>query len=100
MNVAEIERNPELQRVLLACYEYWQTEPLPPEQRSVCFSWVSGTHRRMFGEEFHPAKLYQLTKLGFLKQDDTSRGGHRRYYKIVDPSLVELLASKWTNLAQ
>ena len=55
----------ELQRVLLECYEYWQTEPLPSEQRSICYSWVSSSHRRMFGGEFHPAKLYQLTKLGF-----------------------------------
>jgi hypothetical protein len=100
MNVAEIEKSPELQRVLLACYEYWQGEPLPLEQRSVCYSWVSGTHRQMFGSEFHPAKLYQLTKLGFLKQDDTSRGGHRRYYKIADPGLVESLARKWQSLAK
>jgi hypothetical protein len=100
MNVAAIERDPELQRALLACYEYWQTEPLPSEQRSICYSWVSGSHRRMFGGEFHPAKLSQLTKLGFLKQEDTSRGGHRRYYKIVDPALVKSLASKWASLAQ
>ncbi|HXG08677.1 MAG TPA: hypothetical protein VNK04_02715 [Gemmataceae bacterium] len=95
MNVAEIERNPELQRVLLACYEYWKTEPLPPEQRVICFKWVSGKYREMFNREFHPAKLSQLAKLGFLKKDDTSRGGHRRYYKIVDPALVEALARKW-----
>jgi hypothetical protein len=59
---------------------------------------VSGTYRRMFGGEFHPAKLYRLTKLGFLTQDDTSRGGHRRYYRITNPALVEALVKKWGSL--
>ncbi len=100
MKSADLDRDSELQRVLLACYEYWQNEPLPTNDRFVCYSWVIGIYQRMFGGWFHQAKLYQLTKLGFLKQDDTSRSGHRRYYKIVNPGLVEGLAKQWASQAQ
>jgi len=31
-----------------------------------------------------------------LSQDDTSRGGHRRYYKIVDPDRAGDLLRKWS----
>lgn len=97
----DINRDSELQRVLLACFEYWQTEPLPVEKRVICYSWVVGTYKKMFGSEFHPSKLYQLTKLGFLMQDDSARGGNRRYYKIVNPTLVESIANQWrTTLTQ
>ena len=27
-------------QALLGCLEYWKTEPLPPERRVICFSWV------------------------------------------------------------
>ncbi len=55
MSVNELEKDPELQHVLIACYEYWRSEPVPPEERLICFSWVIGPYRKMFGAEFHAA---------------------------------------------
>ena|SRR6266851_1674019 len=95
MRISELEDNPELHHVLIACYEYWRSEPVPPEQRIICYSWVIGPYREMFGTEFHPAKLYQLTKLGFLNQEHTARGGGRRYYKIANPEIAQSLIEKW-----
>jgi hypothetical protein len=95
MNVTEIERDPELQRVLWACYKWWQGDPLPAHDRSVWYGWVIGPYKDRFGTQFHQSRLYRLTKLGFLKQDNTSRGGNRRYYKLVTPNQVGDLLRKW-----
>jgi hypothetical protein len=95
MTANEIENNPELQRVLWACYKYWQGESLPPDERAICYSWVVRTYEERFGTRFHHSRLRDLAKLGFLNQDDDSRSGHRRYYKIVEPNLVNDLLNRW-----
>ena len=95
MRVNEIESNVELQQVLWACYKYWQGESLPPHERVICYSWVVRLYEDKFGTGFHQSKLRRLASLGFLQQDDTSRGGNRRYYKIVDPNKVASLLKKW-----
>jgi len=95
MRVEEIENNPELQRVLWACYKYWQGESLPPRERVICYGWILRLYEDKFGVRFHQSRLGQLAKLGFLEQADTSRGGRRRYYKIVDPDRVDALLRKW-----
>ena len=97
MNLQDIEQNPELQCVLIACCECWKRETLPQEDRAICYSWVIGIYRELFGADFHPTMLYQLTKLGYLSQDYTARGGHRRYYRIVNPALVKSLVNKWVS---
>ncbi len=94
-NPIDIESDVELQGVLWACHKYWKGEPLPPEQRIVCYSWVIDDYRNRFGRGFHQTKLYWLAKLGFLKQDSSSRGQSRRYYKLTDPIRVENLLAKW-----
>ena len=95
MRVNEIENDPELQRVLWACYKYWQGESLPPHKRAICYSWVRRLYENRFGTKFHQSRLRRLAKLGFLKQDVASRGGNRRYYKIIDPDRVDDLLRKW-----
>ena len=95
MKVNEIENDLELQRVLWACYKYWQSESLPPHKRAICYSWVIGPYEDRFGTRFHQSRLRRLTKLGFLERDVASRGGSRRYYKIVDPNRVDDLLQKW-----
>src|ERR1700730_1661599 len=82
----------ELHRILWACLTYWNTEPNPIDDRAVCYSWVARCYQDRFGETFHPARLQQLARLGYLAKDDTSRGRNRRYYRINDPTrLAELL---------
>jgi len=85
---------PDLLRVLQACYEYWSREPLPPEKRAICHSWVVDPYEKLFGGTFHQATLRTLAKLGYLVEDFTSRGGHRRYYTIPDPERVVELVKK------
>ena len=96
MKADEIEIKPELQQVLWACYKYWQDESLPNNERVICYNWIVGLYSEKFGVKFHPSSLRHLTKLGFLKEDDTSRGGHRHYYKIVNPNRVDELLKKWS----
>ncbi len=96
MKVDELENDSELQRVLWACYEYWLGESQPVHERTICYNWVVGRYSEKFGVKFHPSRLRHLTKLGFLKEDDTSRGGHRRYYKIINPNRVDELLRKWS----
>ncbi len=95
MGANKIEDNLELQRILWACYKYWQSESLPPYERIICYTWVLGPYEKRFGTKFHQSRLRNLTKLGLLKQDQTSRGGNRRYYKIADPTQLSVLLRKW-----
>ncbi len=89
----EILNDPEFQRILLACLDYWNREPVAPNERFVCYKWALRCYQARFGGTFHQSRLGQLERLGVLAKDgDTSRGGHRRYYRIVDPvALAELL---------
>lgn len=96
--VDEIEKDRELQQVLWACYKYWQDEPLPPKERAICYSWVVRVYESRFDIKFHPSRLRRLEKLGFLKRNVTSRSGHRRYYKIVEPDRVAELLRGWNLL--
>ena len=64
--------NVELLRVLWACYAYWQTEPVPVEERSVCFSWVEGSYLQRFGGTFHQSKLLTLANTFQVPSDRTS----------------------------
>jgi len=91
MRVDELEKGSELEQVLWACYEYWQHETSPPHERIICYSWVVSIYEDRFGTTFHHSKLRNLAKLGLLKEDSTSRGGRRRYYKIVEPEHVAYL---------
>ena len=95
MQTDEIENDSELKRVLWACYQYWQTESSPPHERVICYKWVLGPYGDRFGTRFHHSKLHQLSKLGFLEQEETSRAGHRRYYRLVDSERIADLLKRW-----
>ena len=88
MQTEKSENDLELQRVLWACYQYWQTESSLPHERVICYKWVLGPYGNRFDTRFHHSKLHQLSKLGFLEQEETSRAGHRRYYRLVDPEII------------
>lgn len=95
MRIDEIKNDSELQRVLWACYRYWQDEQLPPEEKVICYEWVIICFEKKFGAKFHQSRLRHLAELGFLEICDTSRGGRRRYYKIINPDRVGDLLRKW-----
>jgi hypothetical protein len=88
-----VEIDPELGRVLWACYQYWRGEAVPIDQRCICFTWVEKVYRTRFNAKLHQSALDRLTKLGYLEKDDTSRSGDRRYYKIPHPDRVGALLS-------
>jgi DNA-binding XRE family transcriptional regulator len=75
----------ELQRILWACFTYWNSEPNPVDERVFCYSWIIWLYKAKFGETFNQIKLHQLARLGLLAKDNTSRCGTRRYYRINDP---------------
>ena len=83
----EALNDPEMQRILLACLDCGQ--PV------VCYSSVARRYEARFGGTFHPSRLQQLERLGVLAKDgDTSRGGGRRYYRIIAPT--EPMNIKWS----
>jgi len=90
----------EARQVLWACYTYWHGLTCPEDQRSICYPWVLGTYHNRFGGEFHQSVLRRLATLGFLRQGDTSRGGNRRYYTLVNPDRVAELLGEWGLLAE
>jgi len=92
-----IEFDSELQRIIWACYEYWKNEILPPDNRSICFSWVLRLYTKRFGGKFHQSKLRELVRLGVLEKDDTSRAGKRRYYRIINPTRIESILKAGTS---
>src|SRR5262249_23510980 len=94
-----LKDDPQLQQIALACLDYWNRETCTPDQRSICYKWVSRRYEAMFGGSFHQSRLAQLERLGLLATDgDTSRGGHRRYYRITDQArLAEILKSCGAN---
>lgn len=89
----KILNDPELQRVLWACLDYCTAETCAPIEPIICYKWVARRYQARFGGTFHQSRLADLERLGVLAKDgDTSRGGDRRYYRILDPgALAELL---------
>ena len=87
----EVTIDQELQQILWACYEYWKNEQLPPSKRVVCFAWIITPFEKRFGASFHQSRLSRLATLGFLEKDDTSRGGNRRYYRLINPDHIARL---------
>lgn len=76
----------ELQRVAWACLTYWNAEPVPFDERAICYSWAARCYKNRFGRTFHQSRLQDLARLGLLAKDDASRGGNRRYYRIDNPA--------------
>jgi hypothetical protein len=93
VNEEALHNDIDLQRILWACYDYWQREGGSPAERMVCHYWVVDPYRDRFGGTFSQNRLRQLARLGFLQQLYAVRGGSRRYYALVNPDrIAELLA--------
>lgn len=90
------EMDQDLRRVLCACYEYWRDEvEVSPLERFICYSWVRDLYKRRYGDDFHQAKLGKLVALGLLEKQESSRGGDRAYYRLVNPSQIYELLHGW-----
>ncbi len=92
--VAELDI--ETRRVLWACYEYWATEPLPVDERVICFKWVKRRFESRFGTKLTRREFDRAAKSGLLAKADTSRGGDRRYYRLVDPEQLRQVGSTFS----
>jgi hypothetical protein len=81
----------ELKNILSACYDYCMKGDLSHETRVICYSWIIKQYEAKFGTGFHQSRLKDLVALGFLRQEDTSRRGNRRYYALVNPTQIATL---------
>ena len=70
-------------RLLEVCLNYPKGE-----YRSFCGEWIMQACQQQ-GVPFHQAWLTKLANVGVLVKEDTSRGGHRRYYHLADVGLVQ-----------
>ena len=95
MPYKEIEMDPELQRVLWSCYHYCSLAPSTNQQWSICYEWALHQFEAKFHSRFKQSLLGRLAKMGLLRPEETSRGGRRRYYGIVDPNKVAELLREW-----
>lgn len=98
MTYNEIEMDSELQRVLWACYHYCSISPPTDQRWSICYTWALHQYEDRFHDRFHQSKLKRLAKLGFLRAQDTSRAGKRRYYTLVNLEEIAALLKKWNLL--
>ena len=70
-------------RLLEVCYEYPKGE-----SGTFCGEWIMSACQKQ-GVPFHQGWLTKLANIGLLMKDDSSRRGHRRYYRLRDAELVK-----------
>ena len=75
-----LELDADLERVWWACRECARTSLTP--DGSFCHTWVSTIYERECGSGFHQSKMKKLARLGLLRENDSTRGGNRRYYTL------------------
>jgi hypothetical protein len=69
-------------RLLEVCYGY------PKEESGTfCGEWITNACKQQ-AVPFHQGWLTKLANVGLLVKDDSSRRGHRRYYRIGNAELV------------
>lgn len=74
--------NPAHLRLLEVCYGY------PRGEGGIfCGEWIMSACDQQ-GVPFHQGWLTKLANVGLLVKDDSSRCGHRRYYRLNDAELV------------
>ena len=78
---ATIELTEELRDVLSECHAFLKS--VDSTTQRVCFEWISRSFRHRHGRDIHPERLAQLARLGFLEKENATRGGARRYYRVV-----------------
>ena len=69
-------------QVLEVCHDFAKTG-----DGAFCGEWIMHTCQEK-GIPFHQGWLAKLVNVGLLLKEDSSRRGHRRYYRIKDAELV------------
>ncbi len=69
-------------RLLEVCHGYPKAE-----DGTFCGEWIMHACEQQ-GVPFHQGWLTKLANVGLLAKDDSSRRGHRRYYRLKDAELV------------
>lgn len=82
-----VEMTPAHLRLLEVCLNYPKGE-----SGSFCGEWIMHACQDQ-GIPFHQAWLTKLANVGLLVKEDTSRGGHRRYYHLGDGELAKEVLS-------
>ena len=72
-------------RLLEVCFGYPRGE-----SRTFCGEWIMNACEQQ-GVPFHQGWLTKLANVGLLVKDDSSRRGHRRYYRVEDAELVRVV---------
>jgi hypothetical protein len=91
MTRPDIQGEPELQRILWACYQWWRTCRAFSPDPLIWYGWVAPEYEARFGRRFHQSRLHDLANAGLLEKSLSSRRRHRRYYKLPNPDEVERL---------
>jgi hypothetical protein len=75
-------------QVLGVCIEYPKSG-----DGAFCGEWIMHACEKQ-GVPFHQAWLTKLANVGLLEKEDTSRGGHRRYYKLKNVELAQAVLNQ------
>lgn len=75
------ELTEDLRNVLSECRAFLKS--VDSTSQRVCYEWVSRPFRDRHGRGMRPQHLAQLARLGFLTKENATRGGARRYYRVV-----------------
>jgi hypothetical protein len=69
-------------QLLKVCHEFAKTS-----DGAFCGEWIMHTCQEK-GLPFHQGWLTKMANLGLLLREDSSRRGHRRYYRLKEAELV------------
>ena len=89
MSIEEIVNEKELKQILWACYNYWNNESKPIDERVICYAWVIKEYTHRFDRGFQESELTKLAYYGILSKVDKFQVGNRVYYKLNNPTEIK-----------
>jgi hypothetical protein len=89
MSIEEIVNEKELKQVLWACYNYWDNESKPVEERIIAYAGVVKEYKNRYDKTFNQSELKRLADYGIISVVDKPRGGNQVYYALNNPSEIK-----------
>jgi hypothetical protein len=89
MSIEEIANEKELKQVLWACYNYWDNEAKPVDERLISYAGVVKEYKNRYDKEFNQSELKKLADYGIIAAEEKSKGGNRVNYKLNNPSEIK-----------